>query len=114
MSSAGFGTVSSDNNSTATFNRWENRAKGPWHALLAVAAVGHLVANAVLTAFLLTVSQTNYPGGDALALLHQLESPADNLTVHIDTLAAQTGVSRFGQVNENWRSVDWSGRKSQA
>ena len=79
--------------------------------VLAVGAVGHLLANIALTCFLLAVSRTNYPGGEALDLLHRLESPdsyamgngaANNVTVHIDVLAAQTGVSRFGQLHDHW------------
>jgi alpha-1,6-mannosyltransferase len=71
--------------------------------LFALAAAGHLAINLLLTGFLLAVSHVNYPGGEALALLHQLEEPSTNVTVHIDTLAAQTGVSRFGELNDNWR-----------
>ena len=80
--------------------------------VLAVGAVAHLLVNLALTCFLLAVSRTNYPGGEALDLLHRLESPdsyamgngaANNVTVHIDVLAAQTGVSRFGQLNDHWR-----------
>nr|CAG4648605.1 EOG090X04MD [Polyphemus pediculus] len=82
---------------------WENRFKGKMQALLALAAAGHLMANLVLSCFLLAVSHANYPGGEALVKLHQLESADSNLTVHIDVLAAQTGVSRFGQLNSNWR-----------
>ena len=88
--------------------RWENRSKSNWHRLLALAAVGHLAANLLLTAFLTAVSHANYPGGQALSLLHQLEGDAattttNNVTVHIDGLAAQTGVSRFGQLHDHWR-----------
>ena len=91
---------------------WDNRTKSKLRALFALVAVGHLLVNAALTAFLLAVSRTNYPGGEALDLLHRLESPdsyamgngvANNVTVHIDVLAAQTGVSRFGQLHDHWR-----------
>lgn len=82
--------------------RWENRTKGKWRTLLALAAIGHLVANLVLTSFLLMVSRANYPGGEALSLLHKMESYESNVTVHIDVLAAQTGISRFGQLHDNW------------
>lgn len=76
--------------------------KSKWRGLLALAAIGHLVANLVLTCFLVSVSRVNYPGGEALSLLHKMESPENNVTVHIDVLAAQTGVSRFGQLHNNW------------
>nr|SVE84204.1 EOG090X04MD [Daphnia pulex] len=81
---------------------WENRTKGKWRTLLALVAIGHLVANLVLTSFLLMVSRANYPGGEALSLLHKMESYESNVTVHIDVLAAQTGISRFGQLHDNW------------
>ena len=83
--------------------RWENRKKSKLRGLLALGAVGHLLANCVLTCFLLSVSRANYPGGEALSLLHKIESPETNVTVHIDVLAAQTGISRFGQLNNNWK-----------
>jgi len=82
---------------------WENRTKSKWQALLSLAAAGHLLANLVISCFLLTVSHANYPGGVALAKLHQLEPADANVTVHIDVAAAQTGVSRFGQFNQHWR-----------
>ena len=73
------------------------------YALLSLAVAGHLVANIILTSFLLAVSRANYPGGLALSTLHQLDPPDANVTVHIDVLAAQTGVSRFGQLHDHWR-----------
>jgi len=90
---------------TACSRFWENRMKSKWQFLLGLAAVGHLLANLVMTCFLLTVSHANYPGGDALAKLHQLEPADANVTVHIDVAAAQTGVSRFGQLHQHWRQL---------
>nr|CAG4642455.1 EOG090X04MD [Evadne anonyx] len=88
---------------TACSRLWENRTKSKWRALLALGAAGHLLANLVMSCFLLTVSHANYPGGVALAKLHQLEPAEANVTVHIDVAAAQTGVSRFGQFHQHWR-----------
>nr|CAG4647835.1 EOG090X04MD [Moina brachiata]SVE92959.1 EOG090X04MD [Moina brachiata] len=82
---------------------WSNRAKSKWHTLLALGVIAHLVANFVLTGFLATVSRANYPGGEALKLLHELEGPEASVSVHIDNFAAQTGVSRFGQLHAHWR-----------
>lgn len=73
------------------------------HTLLALGVISHLIANFVLTGFLTTVSRVNYPGGEALRLLHELEGPEANVSVHIDNFAAQTGVSRFGQLHTHWR-----------
>ena len=55
----------------------------------------------ILTVILmLKVSQLNYPGGEALMKLHTLEHERQSATVYIDNYAAQTGVSRFGQLHD--------------
>ncbi|XP_012275664.1 probable Dol-P-Man:Man(7)GlcNAc(2)-PP-Dol alpha-1,6-mannosyltransferase [Orussus abietinus] len=82
---------------------WENREKSLWNGLFALTIVGHLVLNVLFSMFLLCVAGTNYPGGFAIARLHRLEKDSTELVhVHIDTLTAQTGVSRFTQANPTW------------
>lgn len=85
------------------FIRWMLRFKGPFRGFLSLAAASHLIGNVLFTAFLLSISATNYPGGYAISKLHQLESPDANVSVHITNLAAQTGVTRFTQCNSNWK-----------
>jgi len=56
-----------------------------------------------LSNWILFISHHNYPGGVALAELHKIENNNMAVFVHIDNLAAQTGVTRFGEKNPNWR-----------
>ena len=76
-------------------------SKGIWRKILGLCAVCHLVVNLAFTVFMVYVSQQNYPGGHALAAFHDLHAPSGPAHVHIDVLAAQTGVSRLGQLRED-------------
>ena len=71
-----------------------------WKKCLALIPIGHLVLNITYTILMLKVSQHNYPGGEALLKLHHLAKDNTSATVYIDNYAAQTGVSRFGQLND--------------
>ncbi|XP_034944147.1 homeobox protein 13 [Chelonus insularis] len=84
---------------------WHNRLKSKWNTLLAGAVLSHFVLNAIFSMFLLCVSSSNYPGGVAITRLHRLDRNSNNypVSVHIDVLTAQTGVSRFTQVNPSWK-----------
>eukprot|EP01116_Phalansterium_solitarium_P024206 TRINITY_DN8800_c0_g1_i2.p1 TRINITY_DN8800_c0_g1~~TRINITY_DN8800_c0_g1_i2.p1 ORF type:complete len:483 (-),score=98.37 TRINITY_DN8800_c0_g1_i2:115-1563(-) len=69
-------------------------------------AVVLVLASVAAHAALLCVSSLNYPGGHALRRFHQLvpvPATSDPVLVHIDNLAAQTGVSRFGEHDAPWR-----------
>ncbi|GAM21373.1 hypothetical protein SAMD00019534_045480 [Acytostelium subglobosum LB1] len=78
--------------------------KGTMYKLMALGFVAAIVANATISAGFLYVSSLNYPGGHAFTRLHQVESGRldQPLNVHIDNLAAITGVSRFGQLSSKW------------
>ncbi|KAK7068328.1 dolichyl-P-Man:Man(7)GlcNAc(2)-PP-dolichol alpha-1,6-mannosyltransferase [Halocaridina rubra] len=82
---------------------WEGREKSGWRQLFAVGAALHLLGNIVFTTLLLTISSYNYPGGLAMHRLHQIVSREENVHVHIDNYAAQTGVSKFTELYDHWK-----------
>ncbi|KAL0270183.1 UNVERIFIED_CONTAM: hypothetical protein PYX00_007672 [Menopon gallinae] len=81
---------------------WDVRHKSKLKKLIALGFVGHIGLNILFTVFLLRVASVNYPGGTAIARLHRLVQN-EKVYVHIDNLSAQTGVSRFTQINSDWR-----------
>lgn len=82
------------------------RPSTPWLAVL-----GCLLTSVALSLVFLRASSLNYPGGVALARLHERVGPlhppqivpGQRPLVHIDNLAAISGVSRFGEVNAQFR-----------
>ncbi|XP_061178921.1 dol-P-Man:Man(7)GlcNAc(2)-PP-Dol alpha-1,6-mannosyltransferase-like [Saccostrea echinata] len=80
-----------------------NSSKSCFKKLVALAAVCHIIGNITCTTVFLFVSHQNYPGGQAMQKLHQLEKPYIAINLHIDVAAAQTGVTRFTQINSKWR-----------
>ena len=83
---------------------WESAKKKQtfFRKLFALGAVLHIVANVIFSSMMLYISSNNYPGGVAMMELHRLESPDTKVNLHIDVFSAQTGVSRFLQMNELW------------
>ena len=81
---------------------WHNRGKSLVGRLLCLALLGHLAANVLLSSGLLYISSLNYPGGQAIRQLHLLEAGRPNLSVHLDVLTCQTGVSRFTEELQAW------------
>ncbi|XP_045121143.1 dol-P-Man:Man(7)GlcNAc(2)-PP-Dol alpha-1,6-mannosyltransferase-like isoform X4 [Portunus trituberculatus] len=82
---------------------WMGREKSGSRQLVAIGCVIHLVVNSAFTTLLLTISANNYPGGTAMMRLHKIVPSDTNVYIHIDNFAAQTGVSRFTQLNDHWR-----------
>jgi len=64
-----------------------------------------IIGNLASTMLISYISANNYAGGSAFKRLHQLnENKKDAiLTIHINNDAAQTGVTRFGELYPNWR-----------
>ncbi|KAI8641556.1 Alg9-like mannosyltransferase family-domain-containing protein [Parasitella parasitica] len=65
--------------------------------MLAGAAASFAIATTMFQA-----SRFNYPGGEALLALHQIEKNKPYVHVHMDAETAMTGASLFGQSNPNW------------
>ncbi|CAM6071312.1 unnamed protein product [Sphagnum tenellum] len=82
-----------------------NRQKPMWMVAHGVCILLFLLS-VVATVLMSAASYANYPGGQALHTLHQQETNVSNLEpriVHIDTLPAMTGVSRFCEKGPPWR-----------
>jgi len=76
------------------------KQRGLVGALVGLIASGHVIANAAYATVALAASVGNYPGGQALSVLHgSARVDQHEAHVHVDNLACQTGVTRFGQVN---------------
>lgn len=77
-------------------------AKHGWR-LAAAGTLGTFLAGAGVTALTTAVSRANYPGGVAIRRLHELGGGSKGAgphptRVHVGTLAAMTGVSRFTEL----------------
>lgn len=66
-----------------------------------LAASAIAVLSLLATLLMTHVSSLNYPGGQALAKLHEVERLVPKAHVHIDTFSAMTGVARFGEITSN-------------
>ncbi|XP_060078441.1 dol-P-Man:Man(7)GlcNAc(2)-PP-Dol alpha-1,6-mannosyltransferase-like [Ylistrum balloti] len=87
---------------TALSRLWMNSSKSTIQKLIAFGAILHLLANVASTAAFLYISRHNYPGGVAMRYFHQITPFYNKEHIHIDVATAQTGVTRFTQLNNNW------------
>lgn len=81
---------------------WHNQHKSPMYTILRNIIFLHIVLNLSATLFILSISYYNYPGGYAMATLHDLEAAESEVSVHVDVFCAQTGISRFTELSSNW------------
>jgi alpha-1,6-mannosyltransferase len=76
---------------------WTRRARSVVYAALSLALVTSVVTSFAASTAILGISSLNYPGGQALHVLHHgLEHPEKpHFEVYFDDLACQTGVTHF-------------------
>lgn len=72
-----------------------------YRGFLLVSLLG-AAASFAISIIMFQISRLNYPGGEALFSLHQIEKDTPYLHVHLDTETAMTGASLFGQSNPHW------------
>lgn len=81
---------------------WTHRAKSMIYTILStLLVISTLLTFLMSTLALLPLSSLNYPGSLALSRLHDLAKPDtlnSPITVHLDVLSCQTGITRFQQL----------------
>ena len=86
---------------------WTRRGKSIIYATLSLALAGSVLVSFTASTMLLGISSLNYPGGEALRILHNEIShpPRNHFDVYFDNLACQTGVTRFLENHQGARTI---------
>ncbi|KAI8975103.1 Alg9-like mannosyltransferase family-domain-containing protein [Mycotypha africana] len=76
-----------------------------YYRLLLFIIIGGVVASGLVAQFMFQISRLNYPGGEALRKLHQLEElrGRGHVSIYFDADTAMTGASLYGQANPYWQ-----------
>lgn len=72
------------------------------HRIALLVMLGGAAASFAIALVMFQVSRLNYPGGEALFTLHEIEKNEPYVYVHMDADTAMTGASLYGQSNPNW------------
>lgn len=84
-------------------SRSVHAASRSWlHRVALLAMLAGAAASFATALTLFQISRLNYPGGEALYALHEIEKNAPHVHVHMDADTAMTGASLYGQSNPNW------------
>ncbi|XP_059053246.1 dol-P-Man:Man(7)GlcNAc(2)-PP-Dol alpha-1,6-mannosyltransferase [Achroia grisella] len=78
------------------------RMKAPIYELLFWGTIVIIIGNVLMSLAFTLVAMSNYPGGVAITRFHKIMKNEPFVHLHISNLAAQTGVTRFTQINDNW------------
>ncbi|KAI8990326.1 Alg9-like mannosyltransferase family-domain-containing protein [Pilobolus umbonatus] len=86
-----------------TINRFIIKANRSFlYRFILVAVMGTIAISFAASLLMFRISQLNYPGGEALRRLHDIENGKKNVYVHLDSETAMTGASLFGQSSPYW------------
>lgn len=86
---------------------WTRRSKSVIYRVMALLLVVSTLASFAASCGLLAISSLNYPGAEALQKVHKIaDRSKGNITIHMDNLSCQTGVTRFLQKPLPFSSLD--------
>lgn len=80
---------------------WTRRAKTIVYQALSFGLIVTTLGSFFASSGLLLISSLNYPGGEALQRLQQIDT-LPGKSVYLDNLSCQTGVTRFLQTQPSW------------